>query len=110
MGSKTFLFLGLFLAIFLMISSEVAARELAETSNSVKSDNENEVAVDGRSGYNGIGGDGHYGGGYGHGGGYKRKGCRYSCCRKTKYGCKKYCCSYAEYKAMEKVTDAQTQN
>lgn len=33
MGSKAFLFLGLFLAIFLIISSEVAARELAETSN-----------------------------------------------------------------------------
>lgn len=32
MGSKAFLILGLFLAIFVMISSDVLARELAETS------------------------------------------------------------------------------
>ncbi|KAH0634480.1 hypothetical protein KY284_037266 [Solanum tuberosum] len=85
MGSKAIMFLGLFLAIFLMISSEVAARELAaETSNAVN--------VDGH----------YYGGGYhkGHG---KPKKC-YSCCKKYKYGCKKYCCSYEEYVA------AQTHN
>nr|ABY21252.1 cell wall protein [Solanum tuberosum] len=85
MGSKAIMFLGLFLAIFLMISSEVAARELAaETSNAVN--------VDGH--YH----DGGYGKGYG-----KPKKC-YSCCKKTKYGCKKYCCSYEEYVA------AQTHN
>ncbi|KAK4356796.1 hypothetical protein RND71_022406 [Anisodus tanguticus] len=39
MGSKALLFLGLFLAIFFMISSEVVARELAETSNSMNSNN-----------------------------------------------------------------------
>ncbi|XP_060178826.1 glycine-rich protein-like [Lycium barbarum] len=107
MGSKTFLFLGIFLAIFFMISSEVVARELAETSNSVKPDNENEVHV---NGYNGVSGDGHYGGGYGHGGGggYKRKGCRYGCCKKYNYVCKR-CCSYAG-EAMEKVTEAQPHN
>ncbi|TMX02730.1 hypothetical protein EJD97_020157 [Solanum chilense] len=88
MGSKAILFLGLFLAIFLMISSEVAARELAaETTNAVKLDNENAVNV-----------DHYYGKGYG-----KRKKC-YSCCKKYKYGCKKYCCSYEEYVA------AQTHN
>lgn len=32
MGSKTFMFLGLFLAIYVMISSEVVAKELSETS------------------------------------------------------------------------------
>ena len=35
MGSKTLLFLFISLAIALMITSEVAARELAETSTSV---------------------------------------------------------------------------
>ncbi|KAF3617918.1 Glycine-rich protein [Capsicum annuum] len=39
MGSKAFLFLGLSLAIFVMISSEVVARELAETSKEL--DNKN---------------------------------------------------------------------
>ncbi|XP_060180547.1 glycine-rich protein-like [Lycium barbarum] len=97
MGSKTFLFLGLFLAIFFMISSEAIARELAETSNSVKPDNENEVHV---NGYNGVSGDGHYG--------YKLKGCRHGCCRKHKHVCKK-CCSYAG-EAMDKVTEAQPHN
>ena len=92
MGSKAFLFLGLFLAIFLIISSEVAARELAETSNAVKLDNEDEVAVDGH----------YYGGGYHKGGGYRKPKKCYSCCKKTKYGCKKYCCSYEEYVANEK--------
>ncbi|XP_070040492.1 glycine-rich protein HC1-like [Nicotiana tomentosiformis] len=48
MGSKAFMFLGLCLAIFVMISSEVLARELAETSttseeDSKKSNNKNEV-------------------------------------------------------------------
>ncbi|KAG8369578.1 hypothetical protein BUALT_Bualt14G0027900 [Buddleja alternifolia] len=33
MGSKAIVFLGLFLATALLISSEVAARDLAETSN-----------------------------------------------------------------------------
>ncbi|KAJ8547053.1 hypothetical protein K7X08_010639 [Anisodus acutangulus] len=93
MGSKALLFLGLFLAIFFMISSEVVARELAETSNY----NENEVHVDGHGGYYG-------GGGHGHGGG----GCRYKCC-KYSYGSCKRCCSYAG-EAMDKVTEAQPHN
>ncbi|KAF3657143.1 hypothetical protein T459_12502 [Capsicum annuum] len=44
MGSKAFLFLGLLLAIFIMISSEVLARELAE--NAKRSENKNEVHED----------------------------------------------------------------
>ncbi|KAF3669423.1 Glycine-rich protein [Capsicum annuum] len=81
MGSKTFLLLGLFLAIFLMITSEVVARELSETPNSAK-----EVDVDG------VGGD-HYNKGGGH------KGCHYKC-----HG---HCCTYEEYMAMEKATESQ---
>nr|XP_016510343.1 PREDICTED: glycine-rich protein-like [Nicotiana tabacum] len=94
MGSKAFLFLGLCLAIFFLISSEVVAAELAETSKSMKLDNENGVSIDGRSGY--------------YGGGYKRRGCRYGCCRKGYKGCKR-CCSYAG-EAMDKVTEAQPHN
>nr|XP_033517363.1 glycine-rich protein isoform X4 [Nicotiana tomentosiformis] len=94
MGSKAFLFLGLCLAIFFLISSEVVAAELAETSNSMKLDNENGVYVDGRGGYGG--------------GGYKRRGCRYGCCRKGYNGCKR-CCSYAG-EAIDKVTEAQPHN
>ncbi|KAJ8547052.1 hypothetical protein K7X08_010638 [Anisodus acutangulus] len=115
MGSKTLLFLGLFLAIFFMISSEVVARELAETSNN----NENEVHVDGHGGYYGGGGHGHGryygGGGHGHGGyygggghGHGGGGCRYKCC-KYSYGSCKRCCSYAG-EAMDKVTEAQPHN
>nr|XP_016438991.1 PREDICTED: glycine-rich protein-like [Nicotiana tabacum] len=106
MGSKAFLFLGLCLVVFFLISSEVVAAELAETSNSMKSDNENEVHVEGRSGNNGVGNDGYYGGG--GGGGYKRRGCRYGCCRKGYHGCKR-CCSYAG-EAMDKVTEVQPHN
>ncbi|XP_009792433.1 glycine-rich protein [Nicotiana sylvestris] len=109
MGSKAFLFLGLCLAFFFLISSEVVAGELAETSNPMKLDNENGVDVDGRGGYNDVGGDGYYGGGRGRGGGgYKRRGCRYGCCRKGYNGCKR-CCSYAG-EAMDKVTEAQPHN
>jgi hypothetical protein len=36
MGSKSFLLLGLLLAIVLLISSEVAARDLAQTSSDQK--------------------------------------------------------------------------
>ncbi|CAN4090795.1 unnamed protein product [Withania somnifera] len=75
MVSKTFLFVVLLLAVFLVMT--------------VKLDNENEADV-----------DGYHGGGYRKGGGYKR--CRYIC--------KGYCCSYEEYVAMGKVTEAQPQN
>ncbi|MCX0107638.1 hypothetical protein NMW26_03940, partial [Escherichia coli] len=85
MGSKSFLLVGLLLAVFLTICSEVLARELAETSPAVKLDNENEADV-----------DGYHGGGYHKGGGYK----------KCRYRCKGHCCSYEEYVAMGKVTEA----
>ncbi|XP_059309666.1 glycine-rich protein-like [Lycium ferocissimum] len=95
MGSKTFLFLGILLAIFFMISYEVVASELAETSNSVKPDNENEVHFDGHGGYNGVSSDGPIDSGYGHGGGgHKRKRCRHGCCKKYYYICIR-CCFYA---------------
>nr|XP_016453693.1 PREDICTED: glycine-rich protein DC7.1-like [Nicotiana tabacum] len=68
MGSKAFLFLGLCLAIFIMISSEVLARELSETSTTTeedpkKSNSKNEVH------------EAQYGGG-----GYPSGGGGYSCC------------------------------
>ncbi|XP_038886927.1 cold and drought-regulated protein CORA-like isoform X2 [Benincasa hispida] len=103
MSSKAFVFLGLLLAFVLLISSEVAARDLAETSS--KKDNEVTVETNGvedakygggydrgygggRGGY-GHGGYGHggYGGRGGYGGGYRR-GCRYGRCGYR-------CCSYA---------------
>ncbi|KAE8645725.1 hypothetical protein Csa_020407 [Cucumis sativus] len=82
MSSKAFVFLGLLLAFVLLLSSEVAARDLAETSS--KTDNEVTVETNGvedakygRGGYDrGYGGgyDRGYGGGYdrGYGGGYDR--------------------------------------
>ncbi|KAF3455393.1 hypothetical protein FNV43_RR00016 [Rhamnella rubrinervis] len=75
MGSKAFVFLGLLLAIVVLISSEVSARDLAaETSTDKEHEEPNELNEDGRSGYNGgrggYPGHGGGGGGYpGHGGG-----------------------------------------
>nr|CEG62450.1 Glycine rich protein [Cucumis sativus] len=110
MSSKAFVFLGLFLAFVLLLSSEVAARDLAETSS--KTDNEATVETNGvedakygRGGYDrgyggghdrGYGGGrggygrGHYGGrgGYGGGRGGYGRGCRYGRCGHK-------CCSYA---------------
>ncbi|XP_070009488.1 glycine-rich protein-like [Nicotiana sylvestris] len=113
MGSKAFLFLGLFLVIFFLISSEVVAGELAETSNAMKLDNENEVHIDGRGEYNGVGGDGHHGGGHGRVVRRRRRRiiirrCRYGCCKKGYHGCKR-CCFYAG-EAINKVTEAQLHN
>ncbi|KAK4356798.1 hypothetical protein RND71_022408 [Anisodus tanguticus] len=129
MSSKAFLFLGLCLAIFIMISSEVLARESSETSttieeNSKKSNNKNEVHEAQHGGYPGGGypgggrggggypGGGRGGGGYpggGRGGGGRRGGyCRYGCCRRDYYGCYR-CCSY-KGEAMDKVTEAKPHN
>nr|GMD65849.1 glycine-rich cell wall structural protein-like [Ipomoea batatas] len=72
MGSKVLLLLGLSLAVFLMIASEVTARELAETTTSfdpTKAEKANGVAGDDKHNGDGYGGYGHGGGGYGHGGG-----------------------------------------
>ncbi|KAL8466696.1 hypothetical protein ACS0TY_035666 [Phlomoides rotata] len=93
MGSKVIIMLCLFLAMFVLISTQVsAARDLAETSNTV------DASTDGRGGYNrGYGGGGgHYGGGggrYGGGGHHGGGGCH--CC--GRYHCK--CCSAAGEKS-----------
>ncbi|KAK6143431.1 hypothetical protein DH2020_023779 [Rehmannia glutinosa] len=132
MGSKVIVFLVLFLATVLLISSQAAARDLAETSETVDSlkiwllvaiNSANEVdqygggyGGGGRGGYGGGrggygggrggygGGRGGYGGGRGGRGGYGGGGCRHGCCgRGFNGGCR--CCSYAG----EKV-DAEPQN
>ncbi|KAJ0441544.1 hypothetical protein HanIR_Chr16g0798951 [Helianthus annuus] len=60
MASKTFLLLALVFAVVLLITSEVAARDLASN---------HDGEVDGRGGYNrGGGGHGGYNNGGGHGG------------------------------------------
>ncbi|KAK6120940.1 hypothetical protein DH2020_045319 [Rehmannia glutinosa] len=104
------------LATVLLISSQVAARDLAETSDTLDTSNEvDQYYGGGRGGYGGGGrggygggGRGGYGGGrggYGGGrGGYGGGGCRHGCCgRGFNGGCR--CCSYAG----EKV-DAEPQN
>ncbi|XP_058217919.1 dormancy-associated protein 2-like [Rhododendron vialii] len=71
MGSKAIVSLGLFLAIVLLITSDVTAKDLAaETSTSTEQTNGVEDAKYGAAGYDG--GHGH-GGGYegGRGGGYE---------------------------------------
>ncbi|XP_041006074.1 glycine-rich protein-like [Juglans microcarpa x Juglans regia] len=109
MGSKAFVLLGLVLAciMLLMISSEVAARDLAETS----SDQENAEFTKDIDGVNGIvDTDGNYGGGKGKYGG-RRGGCYYGCCRRGYYGnrCRK-CCSYAgEAVHVDAETDPSSQ-
>ncbi|KAF5482554.1 hypothetical protein F2P56_003113 [Juglans regia] len=109
MGSKAFVLLGLVLAciMLLMISSEVAARDLAETS----SDQENGFTKD-IDGVNEIvGTDGNYGGGGKGKYGGRRGGCYYGCCRRGYYGnrCRK-CCSYAgEAVHVDAETDPSSQ-
>ncbi|CAH9049936.1 unnamed protein product [Cuscuta epithymum] len=110
MGSKAVLLIGLSLAVFLIIASEVSARELSgkTTASLTTSEAEEHKHVDeyggpggyGRGGYGGGGrggyddwGRGGYGGGYGggRGGGY----CRYGCCGRVGYhgGCQR-CCAH----------------
>ncbi|KAH9793538.1 hypothetical protein WN944_011044 [Citrus x changshan-huyou] len=134
MGSKVFLMLGLLVSIVLLISSEAAARDLAETSNDDQKNGEvagETNGVDdakynggyggypgggrggyggypggGRGGYGGYPGRGGYGGGgRGHGGGY----CRYGCCGRGYYGRGCRCCSYAG-EAVNAQTEAEPQN
>ncbi|XP_047968289.1 glycine-rich protein 3-like [Salvia hispanica] len=122
MSSKLILLLGLFLAVALLISSEVAAasRDLAETTNAVdpsaetNGDAVNDAKYGGYGGYPGGGGGyggrgggyggrgggygGRGGGGYGGGGGRGRGGyCRYGCCGRSYNGCR--CCTFAGEKA-----------
>ncbi|XP_073136295.1 uncharacterized protein [Henckelia pumila] len=120
MGLKTIFFLGFFLAASL-ISSEVAARQLAGTSNSVDKpknevDETNEITEEqypgggfggfpggGFGGYPGFGGFpgggfGGYpgGGGGGYLGGIGGEGCPFGCCGPSYFrpgSCT--CCSYA---------------
>nr|GMD63129.1 glycine-rich protein-like [Ipomoea batatas] len=133
MGSKVLLLLGLSLAVFLMIASEVTARELAETTTSfdpTKAEKANGVAGDDKHSGDGYGGYGHGGGGYGHGGGgyghggggyghggggyghggggyghggHSGGGCRYSCCGHGSYGGCQRCCSYKGEKAVDEA-------
>ncbi|KAL0451918.1 UNVERIFIED_CONTAM: Glycine-rich protein [Sesamum latifolium] len=117
MGSKAIIFLVLFLATVLLISSEVAARELAQTSTAIDASKEaektNGAPVDdvkypggGYGGYPGGGYGGYPGGGVGGypgSGGYngrRRRYCRYGCCGRRYYGggCSR-CCTYAGEKA-----------
>ncbi|KAL3329404.1 hypothetical protein AABB24_036475 [Solanum stoloniferum] len=98
MGLKVFILLSLALAICVTLTSEVAARELAEgstnTVNINKSEMENEVN---EAKYPGDGFGGGYGGfpggGYGgypgrwYGGGYPGgRYCRFGCCPRNFYG------------------------
>ncbi|XP_073145589.1 glycine-rich protein-like [Henckelia pumila] len=134
MGSKALVFVGIFVAMLFLISSEVAARELAETTNSVDASTETEVGDQygggygsgrggygsGRGGYGGGrggygGGRGGYGGGgrggYGGGrGGYGGGGrCPYGCCGgRGYYRCR--CCSYAGEAVDPDFVEAETRN
>ncbi|XP_062091643.1 glycine-rich protein-like [Humulus lupulus] len=130
MGSKNFLLMGLLLAlVVLLISSDVAANDLAETStekNNKAVDATNEKGVEeakyggypGQGGYgggqgsygHGGGGSGSYGGG-GHGGGRSGgHGCYHGCCRSNYHGkgCAK-CCSYAG-EAVDAKVEAKPNN
>ncbi|XP_073046684.1 glycine-rich protein-like [Primulina eburnea] len=129
MGSKALVFLGFLVAMVLLISSEVAARELAETTNSVEANQETEETEvgdqygggygGGRGGYGG--GRGGYGGGRGGRGGYGGGGrggygggrggrCRYGCCGGGGYGGRCRCCSYAGQAVDPDFVEDETQN
>ncbi|GMN19338.1 hypothetical protein TIFTF001_049910 [Ficus carica] len=128
MASKVFLLLGLLLAIVLIISSEVAARDLAETSTEEKKVDAADEKANGvgdakyggypggggnGGGYPGGGNNGGYGGGYpggGRGGRGRQRGCYYGCCRRSYYGrgCSR-CCSYAG-EAVDTAVEAKPHN
>ncbi|GMN19849.1 hypothetical protein TIFTF001_045243 [Ficus carica] len=95
MGSKAFLYLALLLSVLLLISSEVAARDLAKTSTDHDNKKDNQKYEENYGGYPGYGhggrdhgdypGRGGRGGGGGRGGDYSRGGrrCYYGCCRRS---------------------------
>nr|P37703.1 RecName: Full=Glycine-rich protein DC9.1 [Daucus carota] len=78
MGSKIFLLLGLSIAFAILISSEVAARELAETAAKTEGYNNGGGYHNGGGGYNNGGGYHNGGGGYNNGGGYHNGGGGYN--------------------------------
>ncbi|XP_075485675.1 glycine-rich protein-like [Primulina tabacum] len=84
MGSKAIVFLGLLVAMLLLISSEVAARELVEETSKVT---EAEPA--------------QYGGGRG-------RRCRHGCCGRGYHGCR--CCSYAGQAVDADFNEVETHN
>ncbi|PON48481.1 Glycine rich protein [Parasponia andersonii] len=127
MGSKAFLYLGLLLAVVLLISSEVAAGDVAETSTDNKNvdatlNGVNDAKYGGyNGGYPGYGGGDHGGRGGDYPGGGRRGGdypgggrgrgrCYHGCCRWSYYGreCQR-CCSYAG-EAVEAKTEAKPHN
>ncbi|XP_058217916.1 glycine-rich protein-like [Rhododendron vialii] len=118
MGSKTFVLLGLLLAAVLLITSEVTARDLVETSTPKETTDQTNNGVEDAKYYGGGPGGGCNGygcgrcHGYGCGGpgggsggchGYGCSGpgggsggggyCRYGCCGHGYGGCRR-CCSY----------------
>nr|XP_016499887.1 PREDICTED: glycine-rich protein-like [Nicotiana tabacum] len=91
-STKSLLFLGLLLALVLLVSSQVGAQKESKVKGDV------EEAQYGGGGYPGNGGGGGYPGN-GRGGGrngYPWRGCRYGCCRGYRYGqgCAR-CCATA---------------
>ncbi|KAL3360133.1 hypothetical protein AABB24_016567 [Solanum stoloniferum] len=125
MGLKAFILLSLVLAIFAIVTSDVAARELAESStttmeNTKKSEKKNEVndakyPGGGYGGYPGGGGGrggygGYPGGGRGRGGGGGGGYCSYGCCERNYYGNGCNRCCYSKSEAMNKVTQAKPHN
>ncbi|KAL3329400.1 hypothetical protein AABB24_036474 [Solanum stoloniferum] len=113
MGLKAFILLILVLAIFAIVTSDVAARELAESStttmeNTKKSEKKNEVND---AKYPGGGYGGYPGGGRGHGrGGYGGGYCSYGCCERNYYGNGCNRCCYSKSEAVNKVTQAKPHN
>ncbi|KAK1353671.1 Cold and drought-regulated protein CORA [Heracleum sosnowskyi] len=120
MGSKIFLLLGLSIAFALLISSEVAARDLAETTT--KPEGYHGGGYNNGGGYHNGGGGGYHnggggyhngGGGYNNGGGYHNGGGHYNGGGHHGGGCYHYChgrcCSAAEESAL-KATEVKPQN
>ncbi|GER41587.1 Bet1-like snare 1-1 [Striga asiatica] len=82
MASKAIVFLGLVLAMVLLISSHVAARDLAESSDTVDTSKKTESTKEADQYYGGGGYPGHggYGGGHGGYGGGHGGYCKFGCC------------------------------
>ncbi|CAM8891051.1 unnamed protein product [Rhodiola kirilowii] len=107
MSSRAFIYLGLLLAVFLLISSQVAANnnEESKETNGLEKSKYPDGGYNGGGGY--PGGGGYNGGGRG-GGGY----CRYGrCCGRRGrgyYGSRGCPCCYSANQAAAKAGAAQT--